>query len=223
MFSRKQLIDIMLGAGDSTPTGRKDQLLRTMLEVVGDSELIPQTLRNFLHKLDILAKKHKKSLERVLEREKNWCSFTYNFTQEEPAPSQPLGRPLVLNSGRAKERTKRELRTSFSIEDLANSLASALTLAGHRKAARLIKNIALNPEISHDFEDKILPKRRIVDSGRLSATTALAMFAEADLSKSQYNIVKRYVGQTMPNYNLILTEKKCYPTEEATAQPAGSG
>lgn len=215
MLSRKQMIDIMLGADDSTPTGRKNHLLKTMVEEVGDSEFIRQTLRNFLSKLEILAKKYKKSLEMVLEREGNWCGFIYDFTQNEPGQSKPLGRPSVLHSGRAQERTRKELRTSFSIEDLASSLATALTLAGHRKAARMIKKIALNPEVCHEY--KLLPKERIVDSGRLSGTTALAMFAEADLSKSQYNIVKRYVGQSLPNYNIILEEKKkCYPPEEAT-------
>lgn len=206
------MIDIMLGAGDSTPTGRKDHLYKTMLEEVGDSEFIRVTLRNFLSKLEILAKKYKKSLEMVLERETNWCGFTYDFTPNEPSQSKPLGRPPALQSGRAQERTRKELRSSFSIEDLASSLATALTLAGHRKAARMIKEVALNPEVCHDyFDGKILPKERIFE------TTALAMFAEADLSKSQYNIVKRYVGKSLPNYNLILAEKKkCYPPEDAT-------
>lgn len=123
-----------------------------------------------------------------------------------------MGRPPALQSGRAQERTRKELRSSFSIEDLASSLATALTLAGHRKAARMIKEVALNPEVCHDyFDGKILPKERIFE------TTALAMFAEADLSKSQYNIVKQYVGKSLPNYNLILAEKKkCYPPEDAT-------
>lgn len=34
------------------------------------------------------------------------------------------------------------------------------------------------------------------------------MFVEGNFSKEQYNLIKRYVGRVVPNYNVVLTQKK---------------
>lgn len=219
MFSRKELIETMLRAEDSTLLGKKGHLFSVIEGLVGNSEDVLMTLRNFLGRLKKLERKHKNSLELVLLKEDIWCGYIYNFAIGDCSPPTPSGRPPAPDSGRAKKRRLNDIRTSNSSEDLLLALCSALTLKGHRKAANMIKEIAMNPEVSHSYSlgKKMFEEGRDSESNRMSTTSALAMFAEADLTKNQYMIIKRYVGHPLPNYNMILAEKKkCYPPEEAT-------
>lgn len=100
---------------------------------------------------------------------------------------------------------------------LAASLEVYFNSIRHRKAAQVVKNLFRDPRQAINY---IKGKRLLMEPNqrkRISNISALAMYTEANLSKGQFDVIKRYMGYSLPNYNLVLEEKKkCYPPREGT-------
>lgn len=78
--------------------------------------------------------------------------------------------------------------------------------AGYRGAGNLVRRIQLDPRKAGKYS--ILGKSRKKLINRVGSKAAFSMFVESNLSKSQYNTIKRYTGKVLPNYNVIVAEKE---------------
>lgn len=231
VITRSSMLDIMLRCSDDSLEAKKGFLLSEMKKELGDDtfDKSKQVFHNFFNKLITKSALFKKDLKALRESGIDWLNFEYKFEiinkTTTPKPQVDLspgrGRPerdISIVNSRAKARRTKSIRGNHSIAELSAALEVAYNKQGYKRAAFLIKSIGKQPDQAVKYIKglKLLQKEN-KNQDRLSNVEALAMYVEGDMTKRRYNVVKRYMRNRLPNYNMILEEKKkCYPSKDDT-------
>lgn len=142
----------------------------------------------------------------VFERnELKWLEETITFKKYSEIHSTRPGRPQkgfnCLSDRRKRERVT-SLRKSSTSELVFAAQMNARASGDHETAAILKKSL------SPPRDSTTIP------SPRLTATEALSLLMEAQLSRHQYNVIRRYAIDIFPSYKAVQNEKKkCYPED----------
>lgn len=87
-----------------------------------------------------------------------------------------------------------------SKQTLGTAYRIKLNRDGDRGAARIVNDLIKNPKSSILYTKKSGSKNsRAKPIVRISDKDALAMLVEGNLTKSQYNLIKSFVGKILPN------------------------
>lgn len=123
----------------------------------------------------------------------------------EKGPGRP-NKPFTLSSGRSKRRKTEELRETNS-QELYYAASSKLFKKGGRAASKLVTDLARDPKRAKEFLKPQL-------NNNLTPQEALKMFVEAELSRHQYEVIRKSLNprSILPSYKLIQNAKKeTYP------------
>lgn len=88
-----------------------------------------------------------------------------------------------------------------------------LKVQGNRCGSNILKDISGTQDRTHDCKKGV---ERLNDNQKshISAEKVLLMFVGANLTKTQYEIIRETVGN-LPCYSIIQQQKKkCYPPKE---------
>lgn len=179
---------------------------------------VKKTIFNFF---DVLKKrwglaKYNKDL--FLIKNRGWLSHEYSFpvSQSTPVRGRPVGDISTVKYKSKVSRTQ-SIRDQYSIKELSAALEVSYIKAGNKAAGKLVRKIQLNPKGAGKYRVFVRTRRKSIN--RVTPVAALTMFVEANLSKTDYNSIKRCGRKVFPNYNIILEEKeKVYPDCEITVR-----
>ncbi|GLV45144.1 hypothetical protein CBL_05246 [Carabus blaptoides fortunei] len=125
------------------------------------------------------------------------------------------GRPskeFVQSSDRSKRRKTLELRRNVPLDELTYAALMSHRAAGNKDTAKVITDIIKSPTRATKF-------RKAVASGSQCPTTkkhlpeeALAIFVEANMTMSKYEVIQQANKDVYPCYKYIQKAKRdCYP------------
>lgn len=129
------------------------------------------------------------------------------------------GRPEVLfeeASDRIKNRKIQDLIQTTSTEKLVFATSESLRRTGNTNASSVLKDITTTTltrakKYRTAFKTKGIQRRK-----KLCMHEALQLFVDADLSRSQYILIRKCDKDVFPPYNLLLEAKnKCYPEKDS--------
>lgn len=125
-----------------------------------------------------------------------------------------LGRPC-LKFGDCSEGSKRlktaDLRKSNTTEELVYATQMSLRSTGNVTASNILKTISSDPEKAIEYKEamKTVSKNK---TKFMSKNGILATFVDAQLSKHQYDVIRKRAPDIFPSYKIIQKAKTmCYP------------
>lgn len=144
-----------------------------------------------------------------LKYNESWLEGTFAIPVANYSPALRSGRPSK-SFGELSERSKRrkteDIRSNFDEDLIVHAAQVELRKTGKRDASNVLKEIVSSPtratrykKAYYSSKDKVCP---------LTAQEALQMFIDADLTREQYEIIRRTNTKFFPCYSLLQKEKK---------------
>lgn len=214
-FDRRYFLDVFVGDSAASWNVMKVRLLDHMEQRMGArfDGAVKVALENFVHKLKVKYAKQRTNWESFRVANADWLSGKVSFRVCSEG-GRPVG-DISNSSVRTKIKRTENLRAQYSIGELAAALEIAYRKIGNYKASSIVGNIGRNPDSAKLYSKGFV--QRDLQVGRckqISGKDALAMVVEANLSRSQYDIIKRNLKKALPNYKVVAREKKaCVPQE----------
>lgn len=149
--------------------------------------------------------------DRFIKLNEQWLDSTITLPK---FSFQNPGRPMKdfsELSERSKRRKTEELRNQATSEELTFAACMSQRASGDTNAAELIKKITETPTSATKIK-KVIASAEKCTIKKLSPSKALALFVEADLTRSQYETIQSFSKEVYPCYSLVQQAKKeCYP------------
>lgn len=149
--------------------------------------------------------------EKFIKKHGTWLqgSFQIPIPATLSTPSS-AGRPrksFVDSSERSKRRKTEQLRKDVEPEAIVFAAETCLTTSGKRSAATVLKDLKSSPKRAGKYKKAY---RSSLEPTKKSLTPlqALSIFADAGLTKSQYEIVRTSDKKKWPCYSILAKEKK---------------
>ncbi|KAK2578845.1 hypothetical protein KPH14_012200 [Odynerus spinipes] len=152
--------------------------------------------------------------ELFLKNNKFWLDRTFEIPLVTQSRS---GRPRKLfeeSSGRSKRRKTEDIRTTIDEEVIIHAAKLKLQTSGKRYASQILNQITNSPSRARKYK-RAYSQVKQHKNVQLTPLQALAMFVEADLTRRQYEIIRRTNKRHYPCYSVLQTVKQeCYPPKE---------
>lgn len=159
--------------------------------------------------------KSRRTEEVFLKTHKTWLDGTFELpTHANFRPGRPA-KSFEESSERGKRRKTEELRSTTDDALLVHAAQTTLRQRGHRDASNILKEITNSPTRAGKYKNAYQAAQICKGIVQLTPLQALIMFAEADLSKRQYEIIRNTNKELYPCYNRLLQAKQeCYTAKE---------
>lgn len=159
-------------------------------------------------------KAHKKE-DVFLKNNQLWLQGTFEMpvaTQIRPGrPRKSFGE----SSERSKRRKTETVRSTLETGVIVHAAQIELSKSGKRDASNVLKDITSSPTRATKYK-RAYTTSKSENASRLTPMQALKMFIDADLTRGQYEIIRKTNKKFFPCYSLIQQAKKeCYPPPEA--------
>lgn len=219
MVKRKTLFDLMKSSGVPSIDGKLECLKNQLFAYKGyNKEQLASLKRNFAHFKSQFKqrwiKSHSKE-ETFLKYNDSWLQGTIEIPVES-SQNQP-GRPQKSfgeSSDRSKRRKTEKMRSCYEKDLIIHAAGVELEKSGKRDASFILKDILSSPKRASKFK-KAYNRKKSTHSP-LTPMKALQMFIDADLTKGQYEIIRKTNMKFFPCYSILQKAKKqCYPPPEA--------
>lgn len=151
-----------------------------------------------------------------IKRNQDWLSGTFTIPKLTSRPGRP--KKLFEESGeRSKRQKTEELRSSVELNVLTHAAQIQLSASGKRDAAKILKEIISSPKRATKYKRAFSEcEKRDQTRTQMTPTQALSLFVEANLSKSQYEMIRNANKKIYPCYSIIQKAKmECYPDKES--------
>lgn len=185
----------------------------------GDTEEnIKKLKRNIAYFKTAIKKKWSKAQrkeEDFLKSNHSWLNGTFEIPfQAQNRPGRP-SKSFEESSERSKRRKTEVVRSAVGDSVIIHAAQSTLRAKGLRNASEILKEITKSPtrakKIRNAYKSSSEPDKHNI----LTPQEALAMFIEADLTRQQYEIIRKTNKSLYPCYDRLLEAKKeCYPPEQ---------
>ncbi|CAH2106515.1 unnamed protein product [Euphydryas editha] len=216
VVTRRYLFDKMIEQNSPSINDKLEYLQNYLLVSYGDSDedkkYIKKKFSYFKTEIKKRWSKARSTLEKFLISNDAWLAGTFVIpikTYNKP------GRPTKIFSecsDRTKRRKTEEVCSSVSKEVIVHAAQVILQKEGKRNASQVLKDITNSPASANECK-KIHSKSKTQDP--LTPREALRMCVDADLTRSQYEIVRATNRSHFPCYELVLKAKEeCYPPKE---------
>lgn len=224
IVTRKYLFDLMNNENLPNIEARLNFLKDQFMSIKGFSDNQIETLKsNFAHFKSEFKNRWTKAHYKeavFLKSNESWLNGTFAIPVVADSPSNRTGRPSKSFgdlSERSKRRKTEEMRSNFDQNLIVHAAQVELRKSGKRDASNVLKEIITSPTRATKYKkayyrtksskDKICP---------LSVQEAMQMFIDADLTRDQYETIRRTNKKFFPCYSLLQKEKKkCYPPPES--------
>lgn len=154
--------------------------------------------------------KYGRHQNRFLKNETPWLNGSFELTLH---ISKKTGRPTLSfdeSSDNSKRRKTASVRAENNSDLLTYAAQMSLRADGKTTEAEVVKKVLATPTYAKDCMD--ISSSVTID--KISPREALSIIIEAKLSRSQYNVIRRYTKHIFPSYKLVQTEKKkSYPND----------
>lgn len=130
------------------------------------------------------------------------------------SPGRPV-KSFDLSSERSKRRKTQDLRLK-DVGQLTYATQMKLRKAGKTLASKIVKELSESPTRAKKYVSALKKVSTENTHHQLSPLSALSMFTEAGLTRSQYEIIRATNKAFFPSYSVLQRAKKeCYPKPEA--------
>lgn len=154
----------------------------------------------------------KSRIELFEKNNDKWLNGVFDM----PEKHSKVGRPRKSfedASERSKRRKTEELRLSGSPDKIIYAAQMELRAKGQRNASNILKEISENQDRAHEYVKAV--KSPNTAQSQKSPEEALKMFVKANLTVSQYEIIRETTGN-LPCYSVLQKYKNiCYPPRES--------
>lgn len=176
--------------------------------------LLRDSLKSFKHhyKLKWVSACYKEC--RFRKTNEQWLKDTISLpVWRQHKPGRPT-KEFQECSDRSKRRKTENLRSEIPHDELTYAAVMSERAAGNKDLSQLIKQASVTPTRATKFRKIINSAEKCIKSGKLSVTQALIKYVEADLTRKQYNIIRKGQEDIYPCYSLLQRDKKeCYPKD----------
>lgn len=140
-----------------------------------------------------------------------WLNGTFELPLIPTRAGRPA-KPFEETSERGKRRKTETIRLSDSPEKIIYAAQMELRAQGNRSASNILKEISENRDRAKEYRKSV--DRDMAHVKHINPEEALAMFVDANLSRSQYERIRQTTGN-LPCYSVLqLYKKQCYPSNE---------
>lgn len=154
----------------------------------------------------------KSRIELFEKNNEHWLNGAFDI----PKKHLNAGRPeksFEDASERSKRRKTEELRKSDSPNKIIYAAQMELRATGQRHASNILKEISENQDRAHEYVKAVKCPKTI--QPQICPEEALKMFVKANLTATQYEIIRETTGN-LPCYSVLQKHKKaCYPPQES--------
>jgi hypothetical protein len=121
------------------------------------------------------------------------------------------------SSNRIKRRTTEVLRSAVDVEVLTHAAHVKLRSCEKRDASQVLKDFSMSPKRATKYKTAFAMRQQNEKAQtKMTPVSALVMFVEAGLSRSQYEIIRSTHKHTYPCYSLLQKAKlDCYPDKDS--------
>lgn len=155
--------------------------------------------------------------DKFIKNNQCWLEGTFEIpvvdTQKRP------GRPSKSfedASERSKRRKTKELRSNFEKDLIIHAAKVELGKSGKKDASNVLKDITSSPTRATKYKKAFYHLKSGKGQPSLTPMQALQMFVDADLTRGQYEIIRKTNKKFFPCYSALQkAKKKCYPPQES--------
>lgn len=216
-MTRKELVDLMLSQNDLNINEKMDFAENFILSQHPYTEEQKKDIkRRFSYvKSEIKCRWTKaKGTNAFMKKNEQWLEGLFELPKiNKSKPGRPT-KSFEESSERCKRRKTEALRLSDSPDKILYAAQMELRARGSRCGSEILKDITENQNRAHEYKkgvENLTQDRKSL----ICSEKALTMFVEANLTKTQYEIIRETVGN-LPCYSILQQQKKkCYPPKEA--------
>lgn len=189
----------------------------TLAEKMGESafDLYRTKVEAFIK--DTKSKYVKQRTSREIFKKQNETWFAKVIIDHNPS-KQSKKKEYKEGNGRTVSRRSKAIREKYTLEELSEALEASYRQIGSKRAANIVRDLRRSRSAAGEKIRKKQRKSRARPLKPLSPQCAIAMKKEANLTKSQYNAVKRHLGKILPCYPLLLEKQKELSQEGALGE-----
>ncbi|KAJ8937088.1 hypothetical protein NQ314_012031 [Rhamnusium bicolor] len=216
VVTRKQLFDLIKQSPARRISEKLKYMENHMLEVNGCVNGPDSLLQEYRHKISHFKSRWaagRNSEALFVKRNEQWLNNTISLPVMTVVRSGRPPKPFQESSECSKRRKTKELRENVPVSELTFATQMSLRASGSADASKILKDITNSPTRAKKYRkaaNQPIPKTR-----QLTPQEALSMFIEADLTRSQYETIRRFDKDRFPCYSLLQTAKlECYPKKE---------
>ena len=211
-IKRRTLLDIFFGSKYKTFDRKFGEIVdfisnQTSCPTQLRSSLISE-LRNFKSQFYNKWLLHNRHKDRFLSHENAWLDTYCEFSRYSVRKGGRPELPFEDCSDNSKRRKTTNLRTEIETDVLVYATQMKLRASGKENEAQVIKKLLDNPKYAKDCLDISSTTK----AKKVSAREALSLLIEAQLSRKQYETIRKYALDIFPSYKLVQSEKlSAYP------------
>lgn len=218
VVTRKYLFDRMMKENLPYLEDKLNCLKEQLLSTEGYTQEQIQTLkRNFSHfKSEVKRrwiKAHNKE-DIFVQYNSSWLEGTFEIPVVDSLQNRSgrPSKPFEQLSERSKRRKTEELRSTFEEEVIVHAAQVELRKMGKRDASNVLKEIITTPTRATKYKKVYYRTKSSKNkSSPLTVKEAIQMYIDADLTREQYEIIRRTNKHIFPCYSLLQKEKKVLP------------
>lgn len=182
------------------------------------SEKLPE-LTNVINNFKIVYKRKwlacNSTESRFLEKNHTWLNERVFFWPAGAVSTSTKGRPtkeFAEASDRSKRRKTMELRKKVPLDELTYAVQMGHRAAGNKDTAKIIKDITKSPTRATRIRKTMHTISQRTTTKKHTPEEALAIFVEANLSMSQYEVIQQANKDVYPCYKYVqIAKQDCYP------------
>lgn len=222
-MTRKYLFDLLKGENlpnlDKKLESLKNRLISSEGLTDAEIDILKSDFAHFKSEVKRRWTKAHYKEDQFLNNNQSWLEGTFAIPVADHTVNRPgrPSKPFEELAERSKRRKTKDLRSCFDEDIIVHAAQVELRKTGKRDASNVLKDIMKSPTRASKYKKAYYctksPKDKII---RLTPHQATQMFVDADLTRSQYNIVRRMTKNILPCYSLLQKEKKkSYPPPDS--------
>lgn len=160
---------------------------------------------------------------RFLKKHGEWLKGEVSLPTA-PVAGTSQGRPCKdfgELSDRSMRRNTADLRKNVCLDELAYATQMSHRAAGNVDASKVMKDIAISPTRAAKFRKAVAIGTENTTTKKHSPEEALAIFVEANLTKSQYEVIHQANRNIHPCYRYLQNGKQDYYPPKSVCETFG--
>lgn len=219
LVTRQFLYDKMQGQNLINMDEKLAYLENYLFSSYGDTEEnIKKLKQNIAYFKTAIKKKWSKAQRKediFLKSNQSWLNGTFEIPiQAQIRPGRP-SKSFEELSERSKRRKTEVVRSAADDSTIIHAAQSTLRAKGLRNASEILKEITKSPTRATKYRKAYKSSSESDKHNVLTPQEALEMFVEADLTRQQYEIIRKTNKSLYPCYDRLLEAKKVsFPSEQ---------
>ncbi|CAH0560531.1 unnamed protein product [Brassicogethes aeneus] len=156
---------------------------------------------------------------RFLEKYEEWLNEEIEIPTDS-IPGSSKGRPskeFGESSDRSKRRKTMELRYIGTVDELTYAAQMTQRAAGNIDVAKVIQDVTKSPTRATKFRKAAIIGSKTMTTKKHTPEGALGIFVEANLTVSQYKVIRQANKDVYPCYTYVQRAKQdCYPPKNVS-------